>query len=45
MGDKVEQIEDREELAQVRRQARAVNIKTLVTALALTAGALLLPEL
>jgi hypothetical protein len=36
-------IGDRGELAQVRRQARAVYIKSFVTALILTAAAMLMP--
>ena len=36
MGDKVEKIEDPAELAQVRRQARRVNIKSLLAAILLT---------
>lgn len=36
LGDKVEKIEDPAELAQVRRQARRVNIKSLLAAILLT---------
>lgn len=43
--DEVEKIEDEAELAQVRRQARAVNVKSAVTAAALTLLALLVPSL
>lgn len=43
--DEVEEIEDARELAQVRRQARAVNIKAAVASLALTGVALLVPSL
>ncbi len=43
MGDKVEKIEDLAELAQVRRQARRVNIKSILAAIPLTLVALLLP--
>lgn len=41
--DEVEKIEDAAELAQVRRQARAVNIKSIVASLILTALTLLIP--
>ena len=43
LGDQVEQIEDEAELAQVRRQARSVQVKALVAATILTALALLAP--
>lgn len=42
LGDEVESIEDGAELAQVRRQAQGVQIKSVVTAAVLTVGALLL---
>ncbi len=42
-GEKPEKIEDPEELAQVRRQARWVNIKSLIAGIVLTAIALALP--
>ena len=38
-----EKIEDQAELAQVKRQARRVNIKSLVAAIVLTLIALALP--
>jgi phosphotransferase system HPr-like phosphotransfer protein len=41
--DEVEKIEDEAELAQVRRQARRVNIKSLLAAVILTLIALALP--
>ena len=44
MGETVETIEDPAELAQVRRQARQVQIKSLITAIVLTAIVLVLPE-
>ncbi len=44
MQDQVEQIEDAAELAQVRRQARRVQIKALMAAIPLTLLALLLPR-
>jgi hypothetical protein len=43
MGDTLEQIEDPAELAQVRRQARRVHSKALLTGIALTLVALALP--
>jgi hypothetical protein len=43
LGDKVERIEDPEELARVRRQARRVNIESLLVAIPLTAIALAMP--
>jgi hypothetical protein len=43
IGDSIEQIEDQAELAQVRRQAAKVNVKTVVVALLLTLLALLIP--
>jgi hypothetical protein len=43
MGDNLEQIEDPAELAQVRRQARHVHIKALLTGIVLTLIALALP--
>ncbi len=42
-GEKPEKIEDPSELAQVRRQARWVNIKGLILGIILTAIALALP--
>jgi hypothetical protein len=42
-GEAVERIADNLELAQVRRQARQVNIKALLAAAALTSIALALP--
>jgi hypothetical protein len=41
--DEIEKIEDTAELAQVRRQARKVNIKAFLTAILLTLIALALP--
>lgn len=43
MGDTVEKIEDPAELAQVRRQARQVNIKSVLAGIALTLISLILP--
>lgn len=43
LGDKEEKIEDEAELAQVRRQARRVNIKSIGTAVILTLMTLALP--
>jgi hypothetical protein len=43
LGDEVEQIEDPAELAQVRKQARRVNIKAVVAGIALTLISLLIP--
>jgi hypothetical protein len=43
LTDKVEIIEDEAELAQVRRQARRVNIKAFLAAILLTLIALALP--
>jgi hypothetical protein len=40
---KIEKIEDEAELAQVRRQARKVNIKAFVAAIVLTLIVLILP--
>jgi hypothetical protein len=40
---KVEEIEDEAELAQVRRQARKVNIKAFLAGIAITVIALALP--
>ncbi len=42
-GDRPEKIEDPEELAQVRRQARWVQIKGLIAGVVLTAIAVALP--
>jgi hypothetical protein len=44
LGDKAEKIEDPAELAQVRKQARRVNIKSVVAGIALTLLSLLLPS-
>ena len=43
MGEQVEKIEDPAELAQVRKQASWVNIKTLLAGIALTLISLLIP--
>ncbi len=43
MGESVEKIEDPYELAQVRRQARQVQLKSLLAAIPLTLLALALP--
>jgi hypothetical protein len=43
LGEKVEEITDRWELSQVRRQAMRVHIKSFVTALALTALTFVIP--
>jgi hypothetical protein len=43
LTDKIEKIEDQAELAQVRRQARKVNIKVFLAAIILTLIALILP--
>ena len=43
MGDEVEKIESPAELAQVRRQARRVQIKSILVAIPLTLIALALP--
>jgi hypothetical protein len=43
LGDQVEQIEDPTELAQVRKQARRVNIKSVLAGIALTLISLLIP--
>src|SRR5271157_3622511 len=43
LNNKIEKIEDEAELAQVRRQARRVNIKAFLAAIALTLIALALP--
>lgn len=45
IGDKMEKIEDADELAQVKRQARRVQIKSLLSAVPLTLIALILPVL
>jgi hypothetical protein len=42
-GDTEETIEDETELAQVRRQARRVNVKAVLAAVPLTLVALALP--
>lgn len=44
MNGEVERIEDAVELAQVRRQARSVQVKSLLAAIPLTAIALMLPQ-
>jgi hypothetical protein len=43
LGETVERIEDQAELAQVRWQARRVNLKGLAAAVVLTLVALVLP--
>jgi hypothetical protein len=43
LTDEIEQIDDKAELAQVRRQARGVTVKALITAVVLTLLALLIP--
>ena len=43
LGDKMEKIEDAAELAQVRRQANRVQVKSLITGLVLTLIPLVLP--
>ena len=43
MNDQVEKIEDPAELAQVRKQARRVQLKSLLAAIPLTLVALALP--
>jgi hypothetical protein len=43
LGEQVEKIEDPAELAQVRQQARRVNIKSVLAGIALTLLSLLLP--
>jgi hypothetical protein len=43
LGDRMEKIEDAAELAQVRRQAKRVEIKALLAAIVLTLIALVLP--
>jgi hypothetical protein len=43
LSDQVDQIEDAAELAQVRRQARWIQLKALVVGVVLTALALALP--
>jgi len=44
LSDEIEKIEDEAELAQVRRQARKVNIKAFQAAILLTLVALVLPN-
>jgi len=44
LSDEIEKIEDEAELAQVRRQARKVNIKAFLAAILLTLVALVLPN-
>lgn len=43
LDDGKQKIEDKAELAQVQKQAHAVNLKSLVVALGLTAVSYLLP--
>jgi hypothetical protein len=43
LGENVEKIEDQAELGQVRRQARRVRIKALVSSLVMTLLVLLIP--
>jgi hypothetical protein len=43
LGDEVEKIEDPAELAQVRQQARRVNIEAVVAGIALTLISLIIP--
>jgi hypothetical protein len=43
LGDQVEKIEDPAELAQVRRQARRVQMKAILAAVPMTLIALALP--
>ena len=43
LSDQVEKIEDLAELAQVRKQARRVQLKALLAAIPLTVVALVLP--
>jgi hypothetical protein len=43
LGDQVEKIEDPTELAQVRRQARRVNIKAVLAGIVLTLISIVLP--
>jgi hypothetical protein len=45
LGDQEEKIDDADELAQVRRQARRVQLKALLVAIPLTLVALALPPL
>jgi hypothetical protein len=45
LGDQVESIDDAAELAQVRRQARRLQLKGLLVAVPLTLVALALPSL
>jgi hypothetical protein len=45
LGDNVEKIEDPAELAQVRRQARQVQLRAVLVAILLTLMALVLPPL
>jgi len=44
LTDRIEKIEDEVELAQVRRQARKVNIKSFLAAIVLTLIVLALPK-
>jgi len=43
LGEKVEKIEDPEELAQVRKQARKVELEAAVSGLVMTLIALVIP--
>jgi hypothetical protein len=43
LGDQVETIQDESELAQLRRQARQVQLKAVIAALVLTVATFLLP--
>jgi hypothetical protein len=43
LGENIEKIEDPDELAQVRRQARKVRLEAIVTGLALTLVVLFIP--
>jgi hypothetical protein len=43
LGETVEKIEDPQELAQVRRQAKKVRIKALIAGVALTVIVMLIP--
>jgi hypothetical protein len=43
LGETIEKIEDAQELAQVRRQAKKVQTKALIAGVALTLAVLLIP--
>jgi hypothetical protein len=43
LGDEIETIDDVDELAQVRRQARRVQVKALLVAIVMTVVVLALP--